>query len=790
LIDSGQREAAKPVLMQLIEAYNDDRIHDDDGPGMFAVAQAAELLRSPEDANDAYNLAEQALGYDLELLLARARLFLANYDPGHAEEVVQDILDHAPNQPDALVTLAEVRLDQALDFGAAKELAQRALKVNPAHARAHFVLAGVALRDMQLERVFELTSQGLQLSPGNLELASMRAAAQFLGDDDAGFEQTQSEVFARNGQYSQFYDIVSEYAEWEHRYQKVVEMMRQAVAIDPDDAKAHAQLGLNLIRAGDEQSGVESLRRAFAKDPFNVRVHNTLHLYEEIIPSDYESESHGKFEFRFSKVEQPVLSREVPKLIERAWGKMVQYYGFEPQTPVGIELYYDRKHFAVRTSGLPQIAIQGVCFGRTLASMSPQNEQFNLGMTLWHELAHVFHIQLSHSHVPRWFTEGLAEYETLVERPEWKRERDADLFVAFHEHRLPKIAAMNEAFTHADNLADVTVAYYASTQIVTMLAEQFGRPKLRDMLVAWGRGERHEQVFQGVLGVSSAQLDERFEAFLDKRLARFRGQYQPPSTAGSAEASQKPVHEQPTDPKGLTRLAWRQLQEGDFDAAKATLDRALELEPANPDALWVKANLALHDKDPASALFSAQQLVETGHDGFEVQALIARAADPDTQGAVFDAALERAHELDPERAEPLYALLQRATARKDSSAELRWLMALAPLVEHDGDVQRRLSELLLESGELEPARVAAQSAVYADMEQPASYIALARVLERMNRVDEAETAWQSAVVCPAQADVIAQAHEEFAGFYERHGKRALSRKQKSEAEALRRAAAP
>ena len=55
--------------------------------------------------------------------------------------------------------------------------------------------------------------------------------------------------------------------------------------------------------------------------------------------------------------------------------------------PVGVELYAERENFGIRTSGLPQIAIQGVCFGKTLAAMSPANESFNLGMTLWHEMA-------------------------------------------------------------------------------------------------------------------------------------------------------------------------------------------------------------------------------------------------------------------------------------------------------------------------------------------------------------------------------------------------------------------
>src|SRR5690606_41161914 len=73
---------------------------------------------------------------------------------------------------------------------------------------------------------------------------------------------------------------------------------------------------------------------------------------------------------------------------------------------IGVELYAERQNFAVRTSGLPQTAIQGVCFGNTLALMSPMKESFNVGMTLWHELAHVFHIQLSRSRDRKSVVEG------------------------------------------------------------------------------------------------------------------------------------------------------------------------------------------------------------------------------------------------------------------------------------------------------------------------------------------------------------------------------------------------
>ena len=79
--------------------------------------------------------------------------------------------------------------------------------------------------------------------------------------------------------------------------------------------------------------------------------------------------------------------------------------------------------------------------------MGPGAEPFNWGNVLWHELGHVFAIQQSKNHVPRWFTEGLSEYETIARRPEWQREMDPELYVALAHNRLPGAVDMNRVFS-------------------------------------------------------------------------------------------------------------------------------------------------------------------------------------------------------------------------------------------------------------------------------------------------------------------------------------------------------
>src|SRR5690606_32711549 len=134
-------------------------------------------------------------------------------------------------------------------------------------------------------------------------------------------------------------------------------------------------------------------------------------------------------------------------------------------------------------------------------------------------LAHVFHIQLSNNRVPRWFTEGLAEYETIIARPEWRREDDHRLFLAMRSGRVPPVAQLTHAFTHARSGDDIMLAYYAGSMLVKYVAATHGFPALVRLLREWGRGRTTEQVVQTALSIDVDQLDRAFRAHTEARLA-------------------------------------------------------------------------------------------------------------------------------------------------------------------------------------------------------------------------------------------------------------------------------
>src|SRR5690606_26407099 len=400
-------------------------------------------------------------------------------------------------------------------------------------------------------------------------------------EDPQGFEAILSRIEELSPGYVGAFHVVSEYAEWEHRYPDIEKLMRRAIRMDREDPESRNMLGLTLVRAGSDAAGVVELRRAFELDPYNVRVLNTLNLYEKTIPEDYVESRKGPFQLRFPKTEALLLDRYVPPLLAEAHQTMVARYGYVPPPPIGIEIYESRDQFAVRTSGLPQTAIAGVCFGHKLATMSPIATPGNLGMTLWHELAHVFHIGMSEYRVPRWLTEGFAEWETAERDVSWSREMDLELYQALRENSLPELGPMSRAFTHARRLSDVANAYYASGKIAEWIADEYGREMVPRLLGEFGKKKLPDDVVPPLLGASFEELDKRFKQAAHKQLAHFEKQFvsdSPPVDPHRVDAALK---KNPKDKKARFERAFLQVSEGNLKQAEQGVQALLrqEFEP-------------------------------------------------------------------------------------------------------------------------------------------------------------------------------------------------------------------
>jgi tetratricopeptide (TPR) repeat protein len=768
LIRSGHRADAEGYLMKFADEYGSDAITSSDAEGLAMVGRAMQLLRHPKEANRAYDESEKAEiaasggklkgSARVETLLWRADQFLDKYDTRDAGAVLEEATKLAPHRADTMVMMARAELQDSYDFEAAEKLAHDALEINPRCAGAFAVQASLALYDMNIEAADAAIGSGLAVDPGDLELLSLRAASRFLADDKAGFESAKRAILGHNKEFSRGFGIIGEFAEWEHRYDDVIALMKEAVAIDPDDGKAWAELGQVQTRAGDEAEGVHSLERWWKIEHFNVRAFNTLeHLYGHWIPEQYETGSEGPFKIRYPKGEKAILERYVPRLLGAAWASMKTHYMFAPETPVSIELYREKQHFAVRTSGLGNIGIDGVCFGRMVAAMSPEGDHVNWGNVLWHELGHVFAIQKSKSHVPRWFTEGLSEYETMIRRPEWRRELDGELYVALSQNRIPSAVDMNRAFSHSTG-EDIEIAYYAASQMIAFAGEQFGFDRITVALTSWGEGKRTPEVLKTAFGLTPAEFDSRYRAWEKTRLARFAGQYVEPRPLPLDEARRR-VADTPGSAGAHAALAGTLLRARQPEDAGREVAEALRLDPKDMDAHFVAARLAAVGGDHKGAASHLAAIRSAGGDGYSIEMHLAETAKAghDTQGE--RTALEAARRFDPSQVEPIRILFEMASAEHRDAVALDLLRQWVWLDQHDRDGEwRELLKRLVDAKQWGEARRVGESALYVDVEAADVHAGYARALAATGDHHEAAYELESALLCDAQPKDKATAH--------------------------------
>jgi len=502
-----------------------------------------------------------------------------------------------------------------------------------------------------------------------------------------------------------------------------------------------------VLLTGDEQAGLTALRRAWDKDHFNVRVFNTLNLYEKDIAVSYETVEGTPFRIRYHKEERPILSRYVPAMLTEAWNTMAKRYGFTPQAPIFIELYATKQNFSVRTSGLPNVGVQGVCFGKTIAAMSPRADPANWGQVLWHELAHVFAIQQSKARVPRWFTEGLSEYETIVRRPEWQREEDPSLYAALQGGRVPPVDGFSRAFTHVDDVRDVMTAYYASSQIQVYLASAFGTAKVPEMLRLWGEGKTTEEVFRRALGVTPAEFDVRLRVWLRRRLGRYDAQFVPQDRAPNLEEARENAKKSPDDPRRQIELGLALAARRDLDGASQAVSAALAENSIDPDAHYLRARILQAKHDAAGARQELIDMIRRGHDGYGVRMLLADLAGDakNREAARFEFRL--AHEFDPSMVEPVQALYDLAHQDKRDAEALDWLRIAARLDQHDRKSWRLLLEGLIAAGQYAEARTVGESALFVDVENHAIHTLYATALAQTGAHPAAVFELESALLC-------------------------------------------
>jgi cellulose synthase operon protein C len=660
-LDRGDATMAKLLIAKTNEEYNKKKLDLDKVEDLWMLAESARANAEHELANDSYQEIQKIDPTQFEAGLRWAELFSEKYADQLAAQTAEEIIKLNPHHPDANAALAALILETSYDLAAFEKRIAEVRSVNPNNVRALLAQASIAIDRNDWKQALSTLDKVLQINPSNTEAIALKATVAWVRDDNAIYETERKRALAINPAFARFYRIVARTANREHRYKELVELEKQAVALDPNAFDAMGGVGLGYLRLGMEKEGVEWLTRAWKGDKYNVRTYNSLDLFNKTIARDYRTVTTKSFKIRYHNDEQAVLSRYLEPTMERAFADMSKRYGFTPKTPVVLELYQNKDDFGIRTSGLPDLGALGVCFGQVITAMSPSNGDINWGMVLWHELGHVFAIQLSNSRVPRWFTEGLSEYETLRVRPDWRRENDADLYGALANGTLPSIADLNSEFMQPDSSA-VVVAYYLSAVTIEYLVQTYGFDKIVDALKAFGKGKANNDVLTSMTGKSIAQLDIDFRKYLVQRLAAYKNTFKLP-TRGFDDITKLEIAVDAAAGKAAkikagaqANLALGHYYDGDAEKATAAAKRAIAIDAKQPMARFVLAEATLSAGDAPTAAQIFSNLIADGFDSYDIRTKLAQIAKGASDKPGFEAQLCKAKQLDPERSYPYQAL--------------------------------------------------------------------------------------------------------------------------------------
>ena len=579
--------------------------------GPAAKAEAYWMLGDLKTANDRFREAVRLEPENPDLRVRWGHLYIDSHQDQEAAALFQEALEIDDGHVPAKLGMAKV-LATRFD-GKAIETVGEALEQRPRQAEGHLLLARMALEEGDLEEargaLDAALRESLALKIAPLEAYALLASLEMLeGNRD---NEWVGKALEYNPRYGEVYAKQAHFYVITRRYREATERLRKAVRVNPRLWRAHAELGVNLMREGFDEEGSRHLEIAHGGDPYSAKSVNTLRLLDQYDRFEtFSSEVSGEGEqpravVRLDREESALLLPYVLDLTERAIEAFSKKYDFELERPVRVELYPNHDDFAVRTMAMPGIGLLGVTFGYVVAMDSPSGREpggFHWGTTLWHELAHVFTLESTEHLVPRWYSEGISMYEEWMADPRWGETPTPDFVSAVRKGELLPVAELDRGFIRPRYPGQVAVSYLQAGYACRYIAESWGERKLVELLKGFAANEPTSSNIQAVLGIDTEEFDKRFDTYLKAALgpaldgmSRWRRNLKQALEAARekdwdavfdpARAAKEAYPQHVDDGCSYVLLSMAHDDAGDRDAAIAELQQYERLGGRRPDTL-------------------------------------------------------------------------------------------------------------------------------------------------------------------------------------------------------------
>lgn len=653
---AGRLDEADREYHWLVDYYND---HDPMSAEQLrwiglAAAQWARWNRQADQFQFlVHELYPDALKQDPDFWPAHyeaGRLFLEKHNRSDAAREFRAALEINPNAAEAHLGLALAWVEERQIEKAEASLA-RALEINPRLLGVWLLKADLLWANFQVREALTLLQEkALPLNPVCEEtLGRIAACYLLLEKTNERFTQLVEQVTRRNSHAGEFYFAMATLLRERNKQAEAERFFREAIRVMPQQVGPEADLGLLYMSSGREDQGRRTLRRAFAADPFNVRVKNTLEVLDVL--NSMTTLDSERFTIKYSGEHDKLLARYAARHVAEVLPTLCRRFAYPLPQKALIEIFNrsggldGHQWFSARMVGLPYIGTIAASTGYIVAMASPNDPEggrrVNWAQVLTHELVHVVTLQQTRFNCPHWYTEGLAVWCEGIQRPdEWNkllRDRVA-------KKTLFTLDTLNFGFARPQSGGDWHLAYCQAELFVEyMLAMRPSRlPRkagetpapqgtagetpapqaadngdvLRQMLTAYADGLSTPEAIRRVFGISQAEFERGYVAFLKREMEK--GLKSPienlrkaaadhPNDIAAATALADADHEDLAVRKKLMQSA---LDAKDYAAAEKWAAQGIEIDVVDPDLHRVVAEAAAKRHNEGKAIEEYETAME------------------------------------------------------------------------------------------------------------------------------------------------------------------------------------
>jgi tetratricopeptide (TPR) repeat protein len=479
----------------------------------YLRAEGAWGLELYQDANTEFRAAVTRDDRNAHYRVRWGRLLRERFNDAEAVKLFAEALQRDPRSAEAYLGLALAGAD-TFDRRA-RANAEKALELDPTLVEARELVANLALQDSSPAEAATEADRAIQMAEDALDAYAIHAAVELLADrsPDAWIER----MLRVNPSYGRGYALIASHLVLNRRYDEGVAYYRKAIALDPRLWSARSELGINLMRLGEEVEPRRQLELCYNNGYRDAATVNTLRLLDSY--KNFVVFKTPQAILKLDGKEADVLRPYVEAVLQRAMATYAQKYQISLPGPVQVELYPNHEDFAVRTEGLPGLGALGVTFGTVVAMDSPSGRtpgSFNWADTLWHEMNHVYVLTATKHRVPRWFAEGLAVHEEGQGNPAWADRLTPEVVVALKNRKLLPVAQLDRGFVHPEYPEQVIVSYYQAGRICDYIQERWGATTLVDMIHAFAALTPTSDVIRQSLGLAPDAFDAQFQTWAYK----------------------------------------------------------------------------------------------------------------------------------------------------------------------------------------------------------------------------------------------------------------------------------